>query len=128
MSQGATSAIEAYSDFRMSRHQPFYELKPGGSGQAFDSILELRSAKIRNFLETKDYPKVADVWPVQYEYLLARGTKQMLDKITQVTGVEYKCNPFPTQHRSKRTLSKAFVQYVDTHLDWDTEALVWLSS
>jgi hypothetical protein len=113
---------EAYSDFRMSRHQPFYELKPGG--QAFQNIMELRSAKIGNFLETKNYPNVSDVWPVQYEYLLSRGTKQMLDQISQVTGVEYKCEPFPTQHRSKRTLTKAFVEHVDKHLDWDIEALV----
>lgn len=115
---------EAYPNIRMSRHQPFYELKQDGSGEPFESIIELRAAKIINFLETKNYPRVADTWPVHYEYLLAKGTKKMLDKITEVTGVSYKCDPFPVQERRKRPLPKDFIDYVSAHVDWSTEELI----
>lgn len=116
--------IDSYESIHMSRHQPFYELKQDGSGEPFENIMEMRAAKIRNFLDTKEYPKVVDAWPVQYEYLLARGTKRMLDKISKVTGVPYKCDPYPTQHRKQRTLSKQFVEYVNEHMDWTAEELI----
>jgi hypothetical protein len=115
---------EAYENIRMSRHQPIYELKQDGSGEPFDSIIELRAAKIVNFLETKDYPRVADTWPVHYEYLLEKGTKQILDKIAKVTGIPYKCDPFPVQKRRKRQLPKDFMDYVDAHVDWTIEELI----
>ena len=109
---------------RYSEHQPFYELKQDGSGEPFANIMEMRAAKIRNFLDAKEYVGVADVWPVQYEYLLSRGTKGMLDKISEWSGVPYKCDPFPVQHRRKRKLSKRFANYVNEHLDWASEGLI----
>ena len=115
---------EAYENNRMSRHQPIYELKQDGSGEPFDSIIELRAAKIVNFLETRDYPRVADTWPVHYEYLLEKGTKEILDRIAKVTGVPYKCDPFPVQHRRKRKLPKDFMDYVSAHVDWTIEELI----
>lgn len=116
---------EAYRHkLRYSEHQPFYELKQDGSGEPFANIMEMRAAKIRNFLDTKDYVGVADVWPVQYEYLLSKGTKGMLDKISEWTGVPYKCDPFPVQHRRKRKLSKRFAKYVNEHHDWTAEGLI----
>jgi len=118
---------EAYNGshpFHMSRHQPFYELKQDGSGMPFESILELRAAKIYNFLETKDYPDVGDAWPVQYEALVAKGTKDMLDKISEITGVPYTCDPFPVQNRATRELPDDFVKYVTEHVDWTAEKLI----
>lgn len=115
---------ESYENIHMSRHQPFYELKQDGSGEPFESIIEMRAAKINNFLETKSYPHVADTWPVHYEYLLAKGTKEMLDRISDLTGVAYKCDPFPVQHRRKRELPQEFLDYVTKHVDWETEKLV----
>ena len=118
---------DSYQDIRCSRHQPFYELKQDGSGLPFANIMEMRAAKIHNFLDTRNYPGVADVWPVQYEYLLSRGTKEMLDKVSEATGVPYTCDPFPIQNRSKRTLSKQFVNHVNEHLDWSAEGLIGYS-
>jgi hypothetical protein len=109
---------------RYSEHQPIYELRQDGSGLPFSNIMEMRAAKIRNFLEVKDYVGVADLWTAQYEYLLAKGTKGMLDKISEWTGVPYKCDPFPPQNRRKRKLSKRFAKYVNEHLDWTAEGLI----
>lgn len=116
---------EAYEHkLRFSEHQPFYELRQDGSGEPFSNIMEMRSAKIRNFLSVKDYTGIADLWTVQYEYLLTRGTKNMLDRISEWTGVPYKCDPFPPQERRKRILSSSFAKYVNEHLDWSTEGLI----
>lgn len=115
---------ETYENFRMSRHQPFYELKQDGSGEPFESIIDMRAAKIKNLLETKNYPRVADTWPVHYEYLLGKGTKEMLDKIAAVTGVPYKCDPYPVQQRRKRELPQEYMDYVSKHVDWETEGLI----
>ena len=116
---------EAYDHkLHFSEHQPFYELKQDGSGEAFPNIMEMRAAKIRNFLEVKDYVGVADLWTVQYEYLLAKGTKRMLDTISEWTGVPYKCDPFPPQNRRKRKLSARFAKFVNENLDWSAEGLI----
>lgn len=121
---------EAYDHhLQFTEHRPFYEMKQDGSGEPFANILELRAAKIRNFLETKDYPSVVDVWPLRYEDLLSLGTKRLLDKITEKTGIPYKCNPFPIQPpRTKRKLSERYVKFVNKHLDWDAERLIGYSN
>jgi hypothetical protein len=54
----------------MSNHQPFYEMKNDASGNPFENILALRSAKIRNFISVKDYKAVKELWVIQYEALL----------------------------------------------------------
>lgn len=109
---------------RYSEHQPFYELHQDGSGKAFGNIMEMRSAKIRNFLDVKEYQGVADVWVVQYEYLLETGTKRLVDLISEWTGVEAKCDPFPAQNREKRKLSRRFVKFINENLDWTAEGLI----
>jgi len=116
--------LVAYENCKYSEHQPFYELKQDGSGKPFANVMELRAAKIQNFLGTKDYANVVDVWPVQYEYLLAEGTKNILDEIYKETGVPYTCDPFPPQVRQQRKLSEKFMKYIDEHLDWTTEAMI----
>jgi hypothetical protein len=109
----------------MSRHKPFYELKQDGSGEPFASIIDMRAAKINNFLETKDYPRVVDTWPVHYEYLLAKGTRELLESISELTGVPYTCDPFPAQAaRRKRELPPEYMDYVTEHVDWEAERLI----
>ena len=49
-----------FNKLRYSQHQPFYEMRNDGSGEPFDNILELRAAKIRNFLDTRMYKVVED--------------------------------------------------------------------
>lgn len=120
---------EAYNGyFYCSRHEPFYELQQDGSGKPFENIMQMRAAKIRNFLETSDYPMVVDFMSVQYEQLLAQGTKRLLKKISKLTGVPYKCDPFAIQHRPQRELSPDFVEYVTEHVDWNAEELIGYDS
>lgn len=112
------------SKIRYSEHQPFYELRQDGSGMPFKNIMEMRAAKIRNFLEVREYPGIADVWTIQYEYLLTKGTDHLLEKIEEWTGVKRQCQAFPAQNRRKRPLSRTFAKYVNKNLDWSAEGLI----
>lgn len=109
---------------RYSEHQPFYELRQDGSGMPFANIMEMRAAKIRNFLEVRDYVGIADVWSIQYEYLLTKGTDHLLTKIEEWTGVKRQCTAKPPQNRRKRPLSRTFAKYVNKNLDWSAEGLI----
>ena len=111
-------------DTRHSLDKPFYEMRNDGSGEPYDNIMELRSDKIRDIMEIKDFPGVADLWIVQYEYMLAQGTQDLLDYITEWTGIKPTCKAYPPQHRPVRNLTSDFVQYVTDHLNWTTEAFI----
>lgn len=113
-----------YKKLRYSENQPFYEMKQDGSGDHFANIMEMRSAKIRNFLEVRDYVGVADVWTVQYEYLLTKGTEHLLTKIEEWTGVKRNCQSSPPQLRRKRPLSRTFAKFLNKELDWSAEGLI----
>lgn len=109
---------------RYSEDRPFYEMKQDGSGEPFANIMEMRAAKIRNMLESSDYANVVDLWPIQYEFLLAQGTKPLIDKVSLLTGIPYSCDPIDPQNRRRRPFSKRFTSYVNKHLDWNAESLI----
>ena len=105
-----------------SAHQPLYELNINGSGVPYSNILELRTAKIKNFFEV--IPKlyyVYDFWPFQYEKLLMNGTGQLLYDIEKATGIKANCKPFDPSFRKQRVLKREFVEWVNEHLDWEVE-------
>ncbi|CAB9507314.1 expressed unknown protein [Seminavis robusta] len=109
---------------RFSEDTPFYEMRNDGSGLPFDSIMGMRAAKIENFLAVQDYPGIAAVWAVQYEYLLQRGTQHLVDRISEWTGIDPKCEAFQPQLRRDRPLEAEFVEYVTEHLNWTAEELI----
>jgi hypothetical protein len=112
---------------RYSEHQPFYEMRNDGSGLPYDNIMDMRADKIRNFLSVLDYKGVADVWVIQYEYLLTRGTKHLLERIAEWTGVKPKCKASPPQNRRQkksRRLSKEMAAFIRTHLNWTVESWI----
>jgi len=116
---------EAYKgSIPYSSHQPFYEMRNDGSGKPYKNIMEMRADKIRNFLTVVDYPGVADMWVMQYEYLLAKGTKEMIDQVAEWTGIKPKCDPYPPQQRESRRVQKEMAEYIRDNLDWDAEALI----
>jgi len=109
------------TDNRYSLDKPFYEMRLDGSGKPYDNIMDMRADKIRNIMEIKDFPGVADLWMVQYEYMLWHGTKELLDRITEWTGITPQCKPFPPQRRRQRNMTDEFMQYVTAHMNWTTE-------
>jgi len=114
----------AYKTIHYSQHQPFYEMRNDGSGKPYSSIMEMRSDKILNFLSVKDYEGIADVWVVQYEYLLSKGTSAMIEQISEWTGIEPKCKPYPPQQRTNRLVEKEMAEFIKKHLNWTVEAMI----
>lgn len=113
---------------RYSENEPFYEMRNDGSGLPYDNIMEMRTDKIRNFLSVKSYEGVADVWAVQYEYLLADGTRHLLDRIAQYTGIPYNCEPKEPQldrkPKQSRLITQDMAHYIRTHLNWTAEEMI----
>jgi hypothetical protein len=115
---------EEYKKLEYSNHQPFYEMRNDGSGKPYKNIMKMRTDKIRNFLTVKDYEGVIDAWTVQYEYLLTKGTKAMIDRVAALTGIEPKCKPYPAQNRKSRAIPADMADYISKNLNWTVEGWV----
>lgn len=110
-----------------SAKRPFYELRNDGSGIPYSSIVELRTDKIKNFLNVSTYPFVKQLITLQYEDLLSYGTNYILKPIEEITGVG--CNddyvPTPPQpNRKQRALDDLFVKWMNKYVDWEVEGLI----
>ena len=116
------TGYESKSNF--SGHKPIYELKQDGSGEPFSSILEMRAAKIRNFLSIKDWDWVQDSIPVQYEKLLAEGTDFLITQIEEKLQIKRSCEAVPPQQRKKRELPPDYVEWMRYNVDWESENLI----
>ena len=102
----------------------FYELRHDGSGQPYDSILELRRDKIRNFLQVADVSSVRQMFAVQYDEMVTEGTDLLLSHLEAALGVKAKCVPYHGNASPKQPLDADFIEYMREHIDWDTEALI----
>lgn len=101
-----------------------YELNQDGSGSAYESILQLRSEKIRNFLDVQNYAAVHKVYAVQFEYMVTMGSSELIDELENVTGYTAKCQRSPPHALNRKNHNASFVQWVNDHLDWETEHLI----
>lgn len=102
-------------------------MRNDGSGEPYESLLELRTDKIRNFLSVASYEGVSDVWVVQYEYLVHKGTQHLLDRLAEWTGVEPNCEAKPPQTRKpkkSRLIPPEFARHVREHLNWTVEGWI----
>lgn len=114
----------SYKSLKYSNHQPMYEMRNDGSGEPYKNIMELRADKIRNFLSVKDYQGIADVWVVQYEYLLTKGTQGLIDQVAEWTGLTPNCTASPPQQRRNRPVEKNMAEYIRKHLNWTVESWI----
>lgn len=115
---------EQIKEHSYSNHQPFYEMRNDGSGKPYDNIMEMRTDKIRNFMTVKDYDGIADVWITQYEYLLTKGTKKLIDQVSAETGIKPDCEPYEGQNRRSRVVEKEMAEFIRDNLNWTVEAWI----
>lgn len=101
-----------------------YELNQDGSGTAYDSILQLRSEKIRNYLNMSTFDGVAAFYLVQFEYMVTQGTAELIDELERVTELKAKCERSAPHALKDKKYDTSFVQFVNEHLDWETEKLI----
>jgi hypothetical protein len=104
--------------------KPVYELHRNGSGQRYESIIALRRAKIRNFLQVSKFRTVYSLEVVQYEKMAEKGTEPLIRRLEKVLGTKAACDPIPGSPRKNRPLTSDYVQWIRDHVDWETEALV----
>jgi hypothetical protein len=122
--------VRPYSDNYFNRthyseHQPFYELNTKELNRPFHNILELRAAKIHNFLSTKNFEGVNKFLIIQYEALVSSGTYSLIEYIEDMTGVKSICDPSPQQqNRKQKRLNAEFINYLMESIDWDAENMI----
>jgi hypothetical protein len=104
-----------------------YELNQDGSGNAYGSILQLRSDKIRNFLNVSSFDAVHAFYPVQFEFMVTQGTSELIDELEKVTGFKARCHRVTPHLLQEREYDSSFIQWVNDNLDWDTEELIGYS-
>jgi len=69
-----------------------YEFNNDGSERAFNSILELRAAKIINHLSVAKFRGTHSYFYYRFEDLKVNGTTALLKDIEEATGIEPKCD------------------------------------
>lgn len=104
-----------------------YELNQDGSGNAYESILQLRSDKIQNFLNISSFNAVRAFYPVQFEYLVAQGTSELIEELERVTGFKARCKSADPQPLKEKSYNESFIHWVNEHLNWETEHLIGYS-
>lgn len=105
-----------------------YELNHDNrSGQPYESIIDLRRDKILNFLDVANYDGVASFIPIQYEYMVSYGTRELIEQVASITGIEPRCNPTPPRQAKSKTFDPEYIEWMNDHIDWDVEKLVGYS-
>lgn len=101
-----------------------YELRNDASGLPYQSILQLRADKIRNFLSVANFVGVRHLEVVRYEDMAANGTASLIRKLERILGVPATCQPTDPQVVPNPPLPPGYEAYMRDHVDWDTEALL----
>jgi hypothetical protein len=89
--------------------------------------MDMRAAKIRNFLEIKKWNWVKDLAVIRYEEMLAKGTESLIAQIEEittyhgVTQLKRNCTPAAPQVRSKRVIDPDLVDWITDNIDWKAE-------
>uniref|UniRef100_A0A7S0GI47 Uncharacterized protein n=1 Tax=Proboscia inermis TaxID=420281 RepID=A0A7S0GI47_9STRA len=106
-------------------HGPKYELLEDGSGRPYSSIVNMRAAKIRNFLSVTEFDWVKQLLVVRYEDLFLDGTESLIKSIEELTGVNATCDLFKPQVKKKQlNLPKLQKDWMEKHVDWKAENMI----
>lgn len=113
-----------------SARDPQYELRQDGSGKPFNSILDLREAKIENIMSIESWDWVASLEVLRYEDLLTHGTESFLKYVEEITGTKMQCTPSPAapERLSSYKLEPKIKNLIDKTLDWDIEGMIGYSN
>lgn len=110
--------IDGYSNY-------MYELRNDESHRAYGSIIELRTEKIRNFMQVPTLQGVKAFLPERYEELFTRGTGDFLKSLEELTGLKAKCEPLVGTGVAKHKIVKpAFTEWMNKYHDWNAEKLI----
>ena len=102
-----------------------YELQP--DGQPYEHPLQLRAAKIENFLGVVDEWELGGFGVLQYEDLLQPRLENVLQKISVALNNEAVCGELPIISKKLYSLPVEFRSWVKENADWAQEARIGYS-
>jgi hypothetical protein len=101
---------------------PIYEMD--ANGKPFGNPLELRTAKIRNFM---DIPKIWDVggfMTLQHEDVNSKGSGFLLEQVGKIVGIQPSCEPDPPKNQGSKELDSDWAEWISANADWEAEGLL----
>lgn len=118
----ATDLSAAPDELPFNGNNPTYELD--GNGKPFNHPLELRTAKIKDFLEIPNKWDLGGFMILQYEEVNMKGYGLLLDAVAEIVGMEPSCVPGPPLCQASKKLDSNWTKWIDEHADWKTEGRV----
>ena len=107
-----------YADYK-------YELLNDGSERAYSSIVDLRTAKIRNHLSAARFNSTREFYPFRYEDLSTNGTELLLSLLERCIGIERKCKASAPMNEVKhKEVPDDYIDWMNNYVDWDVEAKI----
>ena len=102
-----------------------YELNHDGSEKPYSSIVDMRKEKILNHLTVRNFEGTRAFFPFRYEDLNKDGTGVLLEKLTEITGIEPKCDATKATGEVKhKTVPKEFMDWMNKYADWGVEGQI----
>jgi hypothetical protein len=104
---------------------PVYELHQD-DGTAYESILQLRAAKLRNHHSVQNWKYVKKFLTLSYEHAGKEFKSRLLNEIHEFTEWAPVCSGdvLPPSREHTASMSTEFVEYVNRNADWEAEGLV----
>uniref|UniRef100_A0A7S2KRW7 Sulfotransferase domain-containing protein n=1 Tax=Leptocylindrus danicus TaxID=163516 RepID=A0A7S2KRW7_9STRA len=104
---------------------PAYEMRYGGDGEPYESLVDMRKDKILNHFSVKEYPWVVDFFPVQFESLVKGGAWKFLREVEEIVGTTATCSDLPLPKSLEApNIPKEMIEWITDRVDWETEAMV----
>jgi hypothetical protein len=104
-------------------HNVIYELN-ANNGRPFRDPLELRTAKIEDFLDIPNKWDLGSFLILQHEEINMNGTGTFLERVSKIVGTKPSCNADPPKRQPSKTLDDGWAKWISEHANWETEAKV----
>ena len=99
-----------------------YEL--AGDGQPYKHPLELRNAKVENFLSIPTSWEVAGFGVIQYNDILGENLLDFVHNISEALGTPAKCDLTPSFQKHAYDLPSEFKRWISNNTNWLTEGRI----
>jgi hypothetical protein len=99
-----------------------YEL--AGNGKPHEHPLQLRAAKIQNFLGLVQEWELGGFGIYKYDDILGDGLTVFVQEISRALGVESRCPVITPFEKAHYLLPPEFRAWITNHSDWESETLI----
>jgi hypothetical protein len=110
------------------RHLPFaindvvYEL--AGYDKPYDHPLQLRAAKLQNFLSVVQHWDLGGFALIRYEDILGDGLTAFVEELSRALQVKSQCPILPPFDKPPYSIPEEFRAWITDHSDWELESLL----